>query len=123
MIHYYDRQGKELGLFEWAALMGDLAYRIVAENYDLGGWCVRTLWQGLDHNIMAAFAAPSVPITFESVVWAPKDARAEDREWASEMPMWRYPTEAAALAGHEQLVAEVAKRAGPAVPSETEAEK
>lgn len=78
---------------EWARLMGDAKARTVAKT-DLGaGVGVSTVFLGLDHG----FGLTPVPILYETMIFGgPLD-----------QSQWRYPNEIAALAGHDQAVAQV----------------
>jgi hypothetical protein len=85
---YFDRNGKPLTLWQWAALMESGADRHVADDM-VGAVRVSTVWLGLNHNW-----GPGLPLFFETMVFG--GTMDEDQ--------WRYPTEAAALAGHDQVV-------------------
>ncbi len=89
---YYDRAGRPIPMLEWAKLFGDDAYKRVALTH-VGDVSVSTVWLGLDHG----FGLGGVPLIFETMVFG--GAHDEDQ--------WRWPTEAAALAGHDQAVAMV----------------
>jgi hypothetical protein len=91
---YYDREGKPITLWQWAALMEANGDHHVANDL-IGEVRVSTVWLGLDHNW-----GPGPPLIFETMVFG--GTMDEDQ--------WRYPTEAVALAGHDQVVAMV-KRA------------
>jgi hypothetical protein len=89
MTHmYFDRTGKPLTLWEWAALMEANLDRHVADDM-VGQVRVSTVWLGLNHNW-----GLGPPLIFETMVFG--GTMDEDQ--------WRYPTEAAALAGHDQVV-------------------
>jgi hypothetical protein len=85
---YYDRNGQPLTLWEWAALMENGEDRHVADDM-VGLVRVSTVWLGLNHNW-----GLGPPLFFETMVFG--GVHDEDQ--------WRYPTEAAALAGHDQVV-------------------
>lgn len=94
-LGFYDRSGQEITLERYAELYADLEYRTIARD-TIGTILVSTVWLGLDMMPIGI----GVPLIFESMLfqaWAPIGSD-------------RYPTEAAALAGHDQLVAAV--RAG-----------
>ena len=59
-----------------------------------GRW-VSTVWLGLDHN----YAVDGRPLIFETIVFD-KDGPSGDAQ-----DMWRWATEAEAIAGHDQIVA------------------
>ena len=99
MSMYYNRQGWPISLFEWAQLREVPDYFRIAEDYigrDDGGMDrVSTVWLGLNHNFWGG-----VPIIFETMIfWFWPNQHTEDQD------QWRYPTEEAALAGHDQAVA------------------
>lgn len=102
VIEYYDRQGNPMTLEEWAESVERRTpeYKRVAET-TVGQLWVSTVWLGLDHN----WSPPGehhVPLIFETMVFP---------RWNySELWMDRYPTEAAALAGHEVAVEWARKR-------------
>src|SRR5262245_50061781 len=98
LSRYYDRLGNPIDLFTWAAHQEDESYKRVALDVFAGPEGiirVSTVWLGLDHN----FGSPgNPPIIFETMIFG----------WDSnELDCWRYPTEVAALAGHDQVVAYV----------------
>jgi hypothetical protein len=100
-MSYYDRQGRPLPdllidregfLREVAPLTRDDDYKRVALT-EIGDIRISTVWLGLDHN----FNPTGPPLIFETMVFGgPLNEE-----------QWRYPTEAAALAGHDQAVAAV----------------
>jgi hypothetical protein len=85
---YFDREGKPITLWEWAAIMESGQDRHVADDM-VGDVHVSTVWLGLNHNW-----GPGPPLIFETMVFG--GVRDED--------CWRYPSQAAALAGHDQVV-------------------
>jgi len=99
MSEYYDRQGKPLTLFQWAALVEDVEYKRVAYDELVGpeGLIrISTIWLGLDYSF--DYRSEHIPIIFETMIFG----------WDfNELECWRYPTEEAALAGHDQIVAYV----------------
>lgn len=92
MSDKYDRDGKPLGLMEWAAKLEDNDYKRVALTELPNGKRVSTVWLGLDHRM--GDAGP--PLIFETMVF--------DGESSSDLDMARYATEAEALAGHDAMV-------------------
>lgn len=111
MIPYYDRQGRLISMNEWAELSADREYKRVAEATLSDGTWISTVWLGIDHQF-----GDGPPLIFETMVFPRKgpsvnvaellaDPRAGDH-WR-EQECWRYPTEAAALAGHDQIVAKI----------------
>ena len=111
MIDYYDRQGRLIGLHEWAELSSDDGYKRVIETTLFDGTWISTVWLGIDHQF-----GDGTPLIFETMVFPHQgpsvgiaellaEPRAGDH-WR-EQECWRYPTEAAALAGHDQVVAKL----------------
>lgn len=90
---YYDRNGNPMSMEEWAAsfeLRHTKDYKQVAFE-DMGEVHVSTVWLGLNHNMTGI----GPPLIFETMIFGGPHDR-----W-----MKRYPTEAAAIAGHDQAVA------------------
>jgi hypothetical protein len=88
MTFWFDRQGQPLTIERANDLLGDRDYARVAEHTEAGCW-VSTVWLGLNHNWSGG-----VPLLFETMIFGP----------VMDGHQWRYPTEAAALAGHDQAV-------------------
>jgi len=97
VIEYYDRQGKPLTTDEWVNMSERRSpdYKRVAQT-QVGQLWVSTVWLGLDHN-WSPPGKTHVPLIFETMVFGPGS-------W-TDLWMDRYPTELAALAGHDQAVA------------------
>lgn len=95
MLPYYARNGDELTLEQWAALMEDDAYKIVVQE-NVGPYWVSTIWLGLDYNL---FDGP--PLIFETMVFF-QGKQEPAIEWGG-MDCYRWPTEDAAKAGHEEV--------------------
>lgn len=91
MTHWYDKQGRPLPVEEAAPLFADMGYKRVAEHHE-GGFWVSTVWVGLDLG-----HGSDVPLIFETMIFGPEGTG--DEQYCE-----RYPTEAAALAGHDQAV-------------------
>lgn len=99
---FYNRQGEPLTVEEWGLLheVGDeMDYRRVAEDHIIVGdeplW-VSTVWVGLDMGV--GFLDGGPPLIFETMVFGHGDR---------DGLQWRWPTEEAALAGHDRVVAEL----------------
>jgi uncharacterized protein (DUF1684 family) len=111
VIDYYDRQGRPMTTEQWCERLADESYKRIAETTLFDGTWISTVWLGLDHGF-----GDGPPLIFETMVF-PKlgppvtiteliaDPRAGDH-WI-EQEGHRYPTEAAALAGHDQIVAKI----------------
>lgn len=87
---WYDRQGNKISLAQAEPLLGDLDYKVVAKT-QFGDVEVSTVWLGLDHNWLG-----KPPLIFETMTFG--------GDWEGEVRL-RYPTEEAALAGHDQVCA------------------
>lgn len=92
---YYDREGRELDLYEWARKMEDDEYKRVALDW-VGGISVSTVWLGVNYRF-----EEGPPLIFETMVF---DSNYDE---LTEFDTCRYATEEEARAGHEEVVAEV----------------
>jgi hypothetical protein len=86
---YYDREGNSITLWEWCRRVEDMEYKVVAIA-EIQDARVSTVWLGLDHN----FSGQGPPLIFETMIFG-----GEMDEY-----MWRWSTEAEALAGHHVVV-------------------
>jgi hypothetical protein len=98
MTDKYDRNGKPLELMEWAKLMENTEYKIVAQNQLANGKFVSTVWLGLDHD----FTMKGPPLIFETMVFP-------ERGDFHELDVRRYSTETEAKQGHVRMVKKWAK--------------
>lgn len=89
MIIFFDRAGQPLTIERANELLADTEYVRVAEHTEAGCW-VSTVWLGTNRNILGV----GPPQLFETMIFGPVMDRYE----------WRWPTEAAALTGHDQVV-------------------
>lgn len=88
---YYDRQGQPIAdVLEWARLMEVDENKFVEQTEIAPGILVSTVWLGIDHSLLG-----SPPLIFETLIFG----------GALDQEMDRYPTEAAARAGHERMCA------------------
>lgn len=87
----YDRKGNPITYAEWERLFSNEDYKRVA-LFETGDVSVSTVWLGLDYNWLG-----SPPLIFETMIFG------GDRD----SEQWRWPTEAAAIAGHDQIAAEL----------------
>lgn len=94
-------------MWRWGELAEDPSYRRVARTM-VGELCVSTVWLGLDHN----YRPP--PLIFETMVF--DEGTTESVEWGGITRGFnpsldeftrRYTTEEQAVAGHDQVVAEL----------------
>lgn len=92
---YYDRDGRKIDLSTWARLF-ETTDRQVAYTQVRDGVHVSTVWLGLDHNPYGH----GPPLIFETMVFG----------GSLHGEQWRWPTEALAVAGHDQMVAFVRER-------------
>lgn len=115
---YFDRQGRPMGLLEWAQHIEDREYAVVAQHW-VRGWMVSTVWLGIDHGFATMFGGGlHVPVIFETMVFPPGDEAGEHGVMSEEY-CERYATEAAAQAGHDRaLAAMTGKLGGPAAAME-----
>lgn len=106
---HYDRHGRRITLRQWAILCGreDVDYRRVAWTTIGEGIEISTVWIGLDLD----FWGDGPPLIFETMVFVTLDEPREllggaftTREGTE---TYRWPTEAAALAGHDRIVADL----------------
>lgn len=103
---FYDRKGEPISTEEADRLLADRSYVIVARHW-VRGWMVSTVWNGTD--IGRFTGGPST--LFETMTFPPGAEEAglhEDLDYGQ----WRYPTEEAALAGHDQILAHVRDELG-----------
>jgi len=91
---YFDRQGRELQLMDWASKFEDKEYQIVKQDR-IGKYFVSTVWLGINHRFMRG----GPPLIFETMVFVDdeKDPLNEYQE--------RYSTEEEAVNGHEDTIA------------------
>lgn len=90
---YYDKDGRKLGLFEWAKLMENFEYKVIKQDTLPDGKWVSTVWLGNDHN----FSGKGPILIFETMVFSRKGGY-------NELDMDRYSTLEEAKAGHEKMV-------------------
>lgn len=87
---WFDRQGREIDTARANELLGDMEYKVVARHEE-SGFMVSTVWLALDHSW-----GGGPPLLFETMIFGPESWEGEYCE--------RHPTEAAALARHDQAV-------------------
>jgi hypothetical protein len=104
-VSYYDRQGAPMELLEWAAKVNESEYVTVARTEIGEGIEVSTVWLGLDHSYdrerILIFETMVFVSLEEPVVVFGREVTSEGTE------TYRYSTEAEAIVGHNQLVAEL----------------
>ena len=88
MAKYYNKEGKELTLFEWIEKNEDVDYKRIALD-KLDKYKVSTVWLGLDHNF-----SNEKKLIFETMVFKDND----------EVDCERYSTEKEAIEGHKAMV-------------------
>lgn len=94
-MDYYDRQGQPITMDEWGRLIGDLEYKIIRQTPLFDGTFISTVWLGIDYGF-----GYGPPLIFETMVF-PNDGLGLEQECR------RHPTEAAALAWHDQTIAKI----------------
>jgi len=96
--NYYDREGHQLPMMEWAKLFESeedrASYKRVAATTLPNGRWVSTVWLGIDHSF-----GSGPPLIFETMVF-PSEGGV-----LTELDCERYSTEDAAKAGHERMCA------------------
>jgi hypothetical protein len=95
--NHYDRAGKPMPMSLWVMALESHLDQRVAEDFidtDEGQVRVSTIWLGLDMGF-TYFSQHAVPMIFETMIFGGKHDQSQ----------WRYPTEEAAQAGHDQAVA------------------
>jgi hypothetical protein len=98
-VEWLNKRGEKISMDEWARLYGDDAYRRIAAT-SVGPFLVSTVWLGLNHN----WNPDSPPLVFETMVFDNGEGPSDRMRWR-DLECSRYPTEVAALAGHDQTVA------------------
>ena len=100
---HFDREGKPIGLGDWAMLIEDESYKVVKRSF-VGRFGISTVWLGLDHGF------DGHPELFEAMACE----MLPDGNWTlrDDLGMWRYATEEEALEHHEQLLSEIARQCG-----------
>lgn len=88
MSRYFDRQGRPMGLMEWARAFEKNENKIVLQE-KIGNVMISTVWLGLDHQF-----GHGPPLIFETMIFGGD----HDEE------QWRYSTEAEAMDGHRAAV-------------------
>jgi hypothetical protein len=64
---YYNKEGKEIALLEWAKLFEDKSYQIIKQDKLVNGLHVSTVWLGLDHSF--DIIGHGKPLIFETMVF------------------------------------------------------
>lgn len=97
---WYDRQGQPISYEEGARLLSDSEARRVGEDVIIVEG--EPTWVSTVHLVLNHCYDGGPPLIFETMTFT--------HEGAVDM-VYRYPTEAAALAGHDQVVAELRDKA------------
>jgi hypothetical protein len=106
VIHYYDRDGKELdGVLAWAEKFEEDEYRFLrvedVEGPDGRPYRVSTIWEGIDKRL---FQDQEELLIFQTGAFLLNDAKDSFEGMVGE---WMWPTESEALAGHETVVDQI----------------
>jgi hypothetical protein len=112
---HYDREGKPIGLGDFAMLHEDPDYIRVGSTHVADFW-ISTVWLGLDHN----FLGEGPPLIFETMIFDRSDDRMlQEREYTmldgtvvryvlddgwADLHCQRYATEDEAVKGHARTV-------------------
>lgn len=87
---YYDKDGKEMELLDWARKFEDRAYKIVKQE-NVGDIWISTVWLGMDHSF-----GEGKPLIYETMAFPKKG------DW-NELGCERYSTLEEAQKGHEVI--------------------
>ncbi|MDO8144825.1 MULTISPECIES: hypothetical protein [unclassified Isoptericola] len=104
-LPYYDRQGRRISHAEWLDHMADFEFRGVAFDA-LGRYQVSTVWLGTDNWRGLPVARPLIFETMVFPVLKPSLPGVRGPDYGPPCTTRRYATEAEALAGHDQILAE-----------------
>ena len=108
MSRFYNHDGEQIPMMEWARLLEMVEYRVVA--YDEVGVSVKvsTIWLGLDHGMGEIFGGP--PLIFETMVFTFRDEPytfGDHEYWWEGVEQYRYSTYEQAIDGHAKILAMV----------------
>ena len=93
MSNFYDKDGTQLELMEWAKKIESVDYKRVDLTTLEDGTKISTVWLGSDHQF-----GEGPPLIFETMVFHDEDDRPD------ELDMERYATLEEAQVGHEEMV-------------------
>jgi len=103
---FYNHDGEQIPMMEWARLLEMIEYRVVA--YDEVGVSVKvsTIWLGLDHGMGEIFGGP--PLIFETMVFTFRDEPytmpSGTEYWWEGVEQYRYSTYEQAIDGHAKIL-------------------
>lgn len=103
---WFDKDGTPLSIEDIEPLLIDPNYKVVKQETLPNGLWISTVWTGFNYGYLLS----GPPLIFETMVFSKEDPSCEDLDQA------RYPTEAAAIAGHEQMKAKWVKQTPPYEP-------
>ncbi len=95
VTRFFNREGESISLDEWSMLGSTPGYSSVIRTRLSAAVVVSTVWLGMDTSLR-----DGPPMIFETMIFAAGRAQL----------IGRWPTEAAAIAGHDQTVAAVKER-------------
>ncbi len=112
-LSYSDRQGFPLPHLDWARLLEDPEYKLVARDELPDGSLLSTVWLGLDHALSGR------PLFFETMRFARARGHPSretidfpDPETGEAITQLRYGSEEEALAAHHEILARLRVRLG-----------
>lgn len=97
-MEFYDKQGNVITLDQWATLVMRRDYKIVQQDH-VHDLMVSTVWLGIDYGYGYGCPDGMPPLIFETMVLTPTCSGVGH--------IHRTPTEDAALAVHDQVLAAV----------------
>lgn len=103
---WFDAEGKPITARQWATLLRNKRYKILAQTPVTEDVLVSTVWLGLDYGFMESDA----PLIFETMVFVRSDT--PRMVWGHVIERdgtecYRWSTRELALAGHMRIVAEL----------------
>lgn len=109
---WLDADAKPISLRQWAELVRNKSYSVVAQTRVTEDIEVSTVWLGLDYNFLRYFPGHEAdpPLTFETMVFVRTDTprrvfgRVIERDGTE---CYHWPTREVALANHMRIVAEL----------------
>lgn len=109
---WFDAEGKPITARQWATLLGNERYKILAQTWVTEDIEVSTVWLGLDYSYMRYLPGheDDPPLIFETMVFVRSDTPLTISGHVIERDgteCYHWPTREVALAGHMRIVAEL----------------